>query len=56
MTLATYKEQPEPVQELEQKDSMTGFFAVGMIINIVMIIAFFIWACRQWGKTNKRDE
>lgn len=49
-------EQPEPVPEIEQKDSMTGFFAVGLVINILMITAFFIWAYKQWGKTGKRDE
>ena len=49
-------EQPEPVAETEQKDSMTGFFAVGLVINIVMITAFFIWAYKQWGKTGKQDK
>ncbi len=49
-------EQPEPVAEIEQKDSMTGFFAVGLVINIVMITAFFIWAYKQWGKTGKQDK
>jgi hypothetical protein len=49
-------EQPEPIQAAEQKDSMTGFFAVGLIINIVMITAFFIWAYKQWGKTGKRSK
>lgn len=27
-----------------------GFFAVGMVINIVLIIAFFVWAYKQGQK------
>ena len=30
-----------------------GFFAVGMVINIVLVIAFFVWAYKQ-GR--KKDE
>lgn len=26
------------------------FFGIGMVINIVMIVAFFIWAVKQWRK------
>ena len=26
------------------------FFAVGMVINIVMLGAFFVWAVKQWKK------
>lgn len=26
------------------------FFGIGMVINIVMIVAFFIWAIKQWRK------
>lgn len=26
------------------------FFGIGMVINIVMIAAFFIWAVKQWRK------
>ena len=27
-----------------------GFFAVGMVINVVLIIAFFVWAYKQGRK------
>ena len=27
-----------------------GFFAVGMVVNIALIIAFFIWAYKQGRK------
>ena len=33
-----------------------GFFAIGMVINIVMISAYFIWAYKQWKKTDKPDK
>lgn len=32
-----------------EKD-LTAFFAIGMVINIVMLGAFFVWAYKQWGK------
>jgi len=40
--------QPAPVHN--EKDATMGFFAVGMVINLVMITAYFIWAFRQWKK------
>ncbi len=46
-------EQPDPVQ---QGEHLYGFFAIGMIINVVMIIAFFIWAYRQWNKKGTGEE
>jgi hypothetical protein len=30
-----------------------GFFAVGMVVNITLIIAFFIWAYKQGRKREK---
>ena len=30
-----------------------GFFAVGMVINIALIIAFLIWAYKQGRKREK---
>lgn len=54
-TLAVHSEQPAPVIEVEQKD-LTAFFAVGLVINIVMITAFFIWAYKQWNKSGRSGE
>ena len=54
-TLAVHSEQPAPVIEAERED-LTTFFAVGVIINIVMITAYFFWAYKQWGKTGTSDE
>jgi len=53
-TLVTYTEQP--VEDVKAKDPMIGFFAIGIVVNIVMITAFFIWARKQWKKTSKTDE
>lgn len=55
-TLTTYTEQAATIQEVEQDNQTIGFFAVGVVINIVMITAYFIWAYRQWGETDKRDK
>ena len=52
----TYTEQTIPAPELESNDPMTGFFTIGLAINIILITAYFIWAYRQWGKSNKKDE
>ena len=46
-------EQPDPAH---QGEHLYGFFAIGMIINVVMIIAFFIWAYRQWNKKGTGEE
>mgnify|MGYP001812137981 CR=1 FL=1 len=54
-TLAVHSEQPAPVVEIE-RDDLTAFFAVGVVVNIVMITAYFFWAFKQWGKTGERDE
>jgi len=54
-TLAVHSEQPEPVFEAERED-LTSFFAVGIVINIVMITAYFVWAYKQWNKTGTSNE
>jgi len=37
-------------------NGLTGFFAIGMVINVLLITAYVIWACKQWGKKEKREE
>jgi hypothetical protein len=32
-----------------------GFFAIGVAVNLVLILAYFIWAWRQWKKPGARD-
>lgn len=33
-----------------EREDMSVFFGIGMAINIVMIVSFFIWAVKQWKK------
>jgi hypothetical protein len=48
-TLNSGSEQPDD----NQGEHLYGFFAIGVTINIVMIVAYIIWAYRQWHKKGK---
>ncbi len=50
----TYTEQPVSAPEAEVKDLTINFYVVGGIINIVMILSYFIWAVGAWKKVDKR--
>jgi cytochrome bd-type quinol oxidase subunit 2 len=52
----SYTEQPAVDIKPEQNDSMLGFFGIGVVINLLMITAYFIWAYKQWKKSDRRDE
>jgi heme/copper-type cytochrome/quinol oxidase subunit 2 len=54
--LTTYTEQPTADSGTEANDSMIVFFGIGIVINVVMITAYFIWAYKQWKKGDKRDQ
>jgi hypothetical protein len=32
-----------------------GFFAIGVVINLVLIAAYLIWALKQWKQSGPRD-
>jgi len=53
-SLATHTEQPVSVPEAESKDLTINFFVVGGIINITMILAYFVWAFGAWKRADKR--
>jgi len=53
-SLNTYTEQPVSAPEAEDKDLIMNFFVVGGIINITMILAYFIWAFGAWKRADKR--
>jgi len=53
--IAVHSEQPAPAIEAGRED-LTTFFTVGVVINLVMIAAYFFWAYKQWGKTGTSDE
>ena len=55
-TLATHIEQPITAHEVDGKDATIGFFVIGGVINITMILAYFVWAYFQWKKIDKRNK
>lgn len=38
----------------QHKDKLTVFFAIGLVINIILMSLFGIWAVRQWRKSSNR--
>lgn len=47
-------QQVQSVPEINHdKEDLSVFFGIGMIVNIVMITSFFIWAVKQWKKNDK---
>ena len=42
------------VREVDDtRENLTGFFVIGMIINVLLFTLFLIWAVGQWRKTKK---
>jgi heme/copper-type cytochrome/quinol oxidase subunit 2 len=54
--LTTSTEQPTAATETAQHGPSMGFFGVGIVINLLLIAAYFIWAFRQSKKTRDREE
>jgi len=40
----------EGVEVEDGRGDLTVFFAIGMIINVLMVTAFLVWAVGQWRK------
>ena len=53
---AAFIEQPVSLPEVEEKDLTINFFIIGGVINIVMILSYFVWAFIQWKKIDKRKK
>lgn len=53
-SLSTHIEQPIPAPVADEKDLTINFFVVGGIINITMILAYFVWAFGAWKRADKR--
>ena len=34
-------------------EAPVGFFAIGLVVNLVLITAYFVWARKQWKKPDK---
>jgi heme/copper-type cytochrome/quinol oxidase subunit 2 len=52
---SSYSEQTQAAAP-EQHEAPIGFFAIGIVINLALVIAYFVWAFRQWKKTGPRDK
>ena len=50
-----HTEQAEAVVTTPHQDAPIGFFAIGIVINLVLITAYFVWAYKQWKKPGKGD-
>ncbi len=45
---------PDEVNETRQKKrNLTGFWVIGILVNIVVMSAFVFWAVGQWRKTGR---
>ena len=39
----------------DDRKDLTVFFSIGVIVDILLVTAFLIWAVRQWSKTKNRS-
>ena len=37
------------------EDAPIGFFAIGIVINLVLLAAYFIWAWRRWKQPDSSE-
>ena len=40
-------------QARQKKRDLTGFWVIGILINIVVMTAFVVWAVGQWRKSGR---
>jgi len=33
-----------------------GFFAIGLAVNVILIVAYIVWAIRNWKKPGAGDQ
>ena len=50
----TEQVEANPVQQ--GHEAPVGFFVIGIVVNVVLITAYFIWAYKQWKKPSPGDE
>ena len=34
------------------REDLTVFFAIGLVINVVMVTTYIVWAIKQWRKND----
>ena len=37
-------------------DAPIVFLGIGVVINLVLVTAYFVWARKQWKKTARRED
>jgi len=47
---------PAPGLAADSGGPSIGFFAIGIVINVLLITAYFIWALRQRNKPDRHDD
>lgn len=47
--VSTQTAQPS-AEEKHSREDLSAFFAIGMMLNIVLVIAFIVWGVKQWKK------
>jgi len=52
---SSYVEQAEVVPVTPEHEAPIGFFIIGIVVNLVLITAYFVWAYKQWKKPGKSD-
>ncbi len=46
-----------PVAERKHsREDLSVFFGIGITINVILVVAFFIWAFKQWKKNDTSDK
>lgn len=50
-----HTEQPASAVVEEPQDSLIVFFGIGLVLNLALITAYFIWACKQGKNRDRRD-
>ena len=53
-TVSTHTEEPVAAPVSDEHNPGATFFVIGGVINITMILAYFIWAFGAWKKVDKR--
>ena len=52
--VSAHTEQPVSAPEAGNEGPSMNFFVIGGVINITMILAYFVWAFGAWKKVDKR--
>lgn len=54
--VSAHTEQPAAAVVDEPQDSLIVFFGIGLVLNLALITAFFVWARKQGKKRRQQRE